>query len=527
MKHHKVSPRQICLAILSGGLIVLAFPRFNLSILAWFGLIPLFLAIRNTSPRSSFCLGWICGLVYFGGTLYWLIRAMTLYGHVSIWQSALIALALTAYLSLYIGTFAALWNWLQLRIFLPDLLIAPLVWTSLEFLRAHLLTGFPWSTLGYSQYLHIHLIQFADIAGVYGVSFLIVFVNAGLTTLLQHLMTEKKGRKKIWAYPTAHILLACGVMLILIEGYGIYKLHDKQTEANETICLGLIQGNIPQEEKWDKDLQDKIYGIYQSLTLQAAQQKPKLIIWPESSTPFINEQKGEYLADISPLAQAAQVPMIVGSPRLEQKGNQILLKNSAFFLSKKGKILDYYDKIHLVPFGEYLPLRKILALLGSVVNEVGEFSPGYNYTNFKLDTWHFGLVICYEIIFPSLFRKFIRSKTDFMINITNDAWYGRSSAPYQHFSMAVFRAIENGVPIVRVANTGISGIIDPMGRILLETPLFYRTALVKQVKLERINTFYTKYGNLFATSCLALLGLLLIIGYHHNLKMEELIHHVL
>jgi len=527
MKQHNLSLQSLCLALLSGGLIFLSFPRFNLPILAWLGLVPLFFAIRNTAPSASFCFGWICGLIYFGGTLYWIISAMTLYGQVSLWQSTLILFAMCAYLALYIGGFAALWSWLRVRISLPDLLIAPLVWTCLEFLRAHLLTGFPWSTLGYSQYLSVHLIQLADITGVYGVSFILVFVNAGIASLLEHFIIQKKEEKSFWSYPATHIIPTLAIVLMVIYGYGIYKVRYTHPETKRTVRLGLIQGNIPQEEKWNENFRNKISDIYQNLTLQAAQQKPELIIWPEASTPFIHEQKGDYLETISPLAQTAQTPLIVGSPRLELKGKQILLKNSAFLVSKEGKILHYYDKIHLVPFGEYLPMKKMLGCLGSVVNEVGEFNPGKTFTNFTFNKGNFGLVICYEIIFPSLFRKFIQDKTDFMINITNDAWYGRSSAPYQHFSMAVLRAVENGITIVRVANTGISGIIDPMGRIQIKTPLFYRTALVKDVPLGRINTFYKKYGDLFTQLCLALLGLLLITGYRHHPKMKGDIHHVL
>ncbi len=217
--------------------------------------------------------------------------------------------------------------------------------------------------------------------------------------------------------------------------------------------------------------------------------------------------------------------MIVGSPRIEYVNKMPHLKNSAFFLSSSGKILQHYDKIHLVPFGEYLPMKKLLSYMGSVVNEVGEFSPGKQFTHFTLDeiklkegtkvetahkknensyAFRFGVVICYEIIFPSLFRKFINPQTDFMINITNDAWYGKTSAPYQHFSMAVFRAIENGRGIVRVANTGISGFIDPVGRIVIATPLFSRTALVKKFPLTKISTFYSLFGDFFSQSCVIL-----------------------
>jgi len=526
-RYHNLSIQKICLALFSGGLLTLAFPRFNVSILAWIGLIPLFFSLRDASLRSSFFLGWICGLTYFGGTLYWIVETMAIYGHVVLWQSLLISLALVSYLSLYIGSFALLWKWFR-RFFSPmaTVLIAPLIWTCLEYLRAHALTGFPWSTLGYSQYMHVRLIQFSDMAGVYGVSFLIVLVNVGLATLLEYMLVWKAAgkAKKTTSIaenmtdlsPVICIALVLIVAVGLAEGYGAHKLHahTRQPQSEETLTVGIIQGNIPQEEKWDIQMQDAVYSGYQALTLLAAQQRPNVIIWPETSAPFINEQKGDFLDRISPLAKKAGVPMVVGSPRIAREVNgKVSLKNSAFLLSPDGKILDYYDKIHLVPFGEYLPLGQILSHLGSVVNEIGEFSSGERHTIFQLDHWRFGLVICYEVIFPDLFREFARQGVNFMVNITNDAWFDQSSAPYQHFSMAVFRAIENGISVVRVANTGISGLIDPWGRVLLETPLFRRLAIVRPIKLHREDTFYVHYGDLFAKSCLIVLGLLLILGY--------------
>ncbi|MGA1875304.1 MAG: apolipoprotein N-acyltransferase [bacterium] len=523
MKFHNLPLYQIFLALLSGILLTLAFPCFHLSILAWVGLIPLFFALRKASARLSFGLGWICGLSYFGGTLYWIMATMILYGHLAVWQSALIALALVGYLSLFIGGFASLLSWFRSHASLPGSLTAPLIWVSMELLRTHLFTGFPWSSLGYTQYRNIRLIQMADLAGVYGISFLIVFVNACLSTILERLPVGKDNRPSIRFSPVAVPALALVLIIGLVEGYGACKLSFRPIQSAGTLSLGLIQGNILQEEKWDIRLQDKIEAVYQSLTLEAARQKPDLIIWPEASTPFFNEQQGEYLANISSVARKAGVPLLVGSPRLEMAGNSrgkdsqetVLLKNSAFFLSPEGKILDYYDKIHLVPFGEYLPLRSLCTLLGSVVNEVGEFSPGQRFTAFELDRRRFGLVICYEIIFPALFRRFMRQGVHFMINITNDAWFGRSSAPYQHFSMAVFRAVENGRSIVRVANTGISGIIDPMGRIAARTQLFERTALVRNLELQTVDTLYTKVGDVFAKACLMILCLLMLSGLYH------------
>ena len=544
LHYHGLLVRQICLALLSGVLLTLAFPRFNVSVLAWVGLIPLFFSLKGVSLRFSFLLGWICGLAYFGGTLYWIVETMAIYGHVVLWQSVLISLVLVSYLSLYIGSFALIWQWLR-RFFSPvaAVLIAPLIWTCLEFLRAHVLTGFPWSTLGYCQYTRLRLIQFSDMTGVYGVSFLIVLANAGLAFILESILagkaTGKGGKSTSTAENKAGISPVICTALVLIaavglaEGYGTHKLHahTRQPQSDGTLTVGIVQGNIPQEEKWDIRLQDTVYGFYQALTLLAAQQKPNVIIWPETSAPFINEQRGDCLDHISPLAKRAGVPMVVGSPRIARELNgEISLKNSAFLLSPEGKILDYYDKIHLVPFGEYLPLGQILSHLGSVVNEIGEFSSGSRFTIFQVDRWRFGLVICYEVIFPGLFREFTRQGVNFMVNITNDAWFDQSSAPYQHFSMAVFRAIENGISVIRVANTGISGLIDPWGRVLLETPLFRRLALVRPLKLYRENTYYVRYGDLFARSCLIILGLLLILGYYRSYqgkKREEKICHVL
>ncbi|MEW5801860.1 MAG: apolipoprotein N-acyltransferase [bacterium] len=534
MKHHSLSVQQIYLALLSGVLFMAAFPKFGLSVLAWAGMIPLFFALRNAPPRSSFFLGWICGLFYFGGTLYWIVQTMSVYGHVALWQSLLISMALISYLSSYIGAFAFLLNWLR-RIFpaAVTLLSAPFIWTSLELIRSHFLTGFPWSTLGYTQYAQVRLIQFSDITGVYGVSFLIILVNSCLAVLLEHVLAgkEKKtagtgretGRKMIKISSTICVTLILIAAVSLVEGYGGYKLYSRKLQPAQTLNVGIVQGNIPQEAKWNDHMQDEVYGYYQSLTLQIAQMAPDLIIWPETSAPFINEQRGNYLDRISPLAQQAKVPLLVGSPRLERgERGKITLKNSAFFLSPQGEIWDYYDKIHLVPFGEYLPLGWILSHLGSVVNEVGEFSAGERYTIFHLDRWRFGLVICYEIIFPDLFRKFARQGVDFMVNITNDAWFDRSSAPYQHFSMAVFRAIENGVSVVRVANTGISGIIDPFGEISVETPLSSRLALVRPLELNRGDTFYVRHGDLFAQLCLFVLGFWLILGYYKTYQTKKL-----
>nr|MBU1328476.1 apolipoprotein N-acyltransferase [Candidatus Omnitrophota bacterium] len=422
------------LSIFSAILLIFAFPSFNISFLAFIGFIPLFFAIENKSPKNVFLISYICGFLFYLGTLYWLYHVTVI---------GLIVLCL--YLALYFGIFGMIVSRF-------GVLVAPIVWIILEYIQANIsIMGFGWTSLGYSQYRNIPLIQIADFSGVYGASFVIMMVNVAIYKALKRSFRE--------------IIIAAAI-LIAVFGYGI--IRENNGELEKGVRLSVIQGNIPQELKWDPEAQDMIIEKYTALTKMASLDNPDLIVWPETSFPGFFEINEEITDKVLNLAKDIKIPILVGI-NIEKDGEYF---NSAGLISSQGKFIDKYDKIHLVPFGEYVPFsNKFPALHKLVLGELGEFSPGKEFTVFALyppsstQTFNFATLICFEDIFPELAKRFVKNGAKFLIVITNDAWYGRSGAAYQHAACSVFRAIENRTSIVRCANTGYSCFIDSRGRI--------------------------------------------------------------
>jgi len=304
-------------------------------------------------------------------------------------------------------------------------------------------------------------------------------------------------------------LLAAGLVLALVLSYGVIQL--RKPEAKGTFNVSVIQGNIEQDQKWDTALQMQVIGVYERLTLKAAKQRPDLVLWPETATPFYfncpREADQKQTADLERFVKKSRVPILFGSPTFEiLPGRVVHLRNSAFLLSPEGTTLAEYHKFHLVPFGEYVPLKSVLFFVDKMVQAIGDFQSGSEYTvmavpvpgqqDVKVST-----VICYEIIFPDLVRRFVDRGATVITTITNDAWFGRTAAPYQHFSMAVFRAVENRVPVARAANTGISGFIDAKGKILQTSGLFVEADLMQALAPGSTKTFYTRYGDIFSYLC--------------------------
>jgi apolipoprotein N-acyltransferase len=517
------------LPLLSGLLLCLAFPKPGLSILAWIALVPLFFIITKAEDKKeSFRSGVIFGIAYFGGTLYWIYHSIHYYGGVGLPGSFIAVLLLSLYLSLYTGLFSYLFFLIYKKTVYPAAIIAPSLWVVLEYLRTYLLTGFPWSLVGYTQYKLLPLIQIADLTGVYGISFLVVAVNGAIIDLL----FLKKRTEEIPFYPLAprlggFIFLSIAILLSLLYGYK--RLNEER--PGEEVKVTIIQGNIPQDKKWEPAFQNEVIDIYKGLTKEAVSlNSPQLVVWPETAIPFIFRNPEEFGAsnssvnelflskDLVNFVRELEGPyLLFGSIREEriykQKSEATLQKsrssdsimsryfNSAFLLNRDGKVTFIYDKIHLVPFGEYVPLRKLLFFIDKITTGIGDYSPGKEMKRAISPFGNFSALICYEIIFPGLVRKAAKG-VNFIVNITNDAWFGKSSGPYQHFSMAVFRAIENRKPVIRAANTGISGFIDSNGRILLQTPLFERLALTMNVRTDKTSSFYTKYGDLFVYVCI-------------------------
>ena len=427
------------LSLISAVLLILSFPNFNLSNLAFVGFIPLLFAVQNRPPGKAFLISYFCGFFFYLGVLYWLYN-VTIPG----------LLVLCLYLALYFGIFGFFVS--------KSVFLAPLIWVVLEYMQSRVFTGFGWALLGYSQYRNLPLIQIADFSGVYGVSFVIMMVNVAVWSMIRG---GSVHRRRQW-----HGVLFTALLLTSVYAYGFFRLGGK--EKPRTLKVSVIQGNIPQQIKWDPEAMRPILDKYIMLTENAALDKPDLIVWPEASFPeFLAE--GEVLTDyLVNSATKIGVPLLLGANT--EKDMDVF--NSAVLISGGGLIAEKYDKIHLVPFGEYVPFSdRFPALHNMILGALGEFKPGKEFKIFKIrpegagSEARFGALICFEDIFPELARAFVREGAEFLIVITNDAWYGKSGAPYQHASSSVFRAIETRVPVVRCANTGYSCFIDSRGRI--------------------------------------------------------------
>lgn len=480
-------------AIATGLLLALAFPRPGIALFAWVGLVPLLLVMARRPFRSGF----LAGLVFFSLVLYWLNVVMVTYGGLHPLLSAFAWLLLSAYLALYFA--AATWGACRLRtrLDMPLYLTLPVLWVGLEFLRGWLFSGFPWALLGYSQQGWLTTIQSADLFGVYGISFLLVLVNA---TLGEALLRCRIGG---WRALPWSMLLACLALIVANSAYGFWRLGDDPERRTRTLDVALVQGNIDQAVKWDPAFQDSTIATYRRLSLQAVAQSPRqLLIWPESATPFYFQDDNPLSEQVRQISRDSGAGLLFGSPAFEKVGSRFNFLNSAFLLGPDARLLGRSDKVHLVPFGEYVPLGRYLPFVHMLVQGVGDFSPG-TITPLPLNGGRFGVLVCYEGIFPELAREHVRQGADLLVNITNDAWYGRTSAPYQHLSMARFRAIENRIWLARAANTGISAFITPSGAIRGSTPIFETTFSNGTVGLGANPTLYGRIGDLPAILCLA------------------------
>lgn len=472
-------------AAVSGGLLALAFPRPAWSWLAWIALVPLLLVMDKRPFRSGF----VAGLTFFAAILYWVNIVMTTYGHLHPVLSVIAWLLLAAYLALFFGT--ATWAACRLKTACgySFSLTLPVLWVALEFLREFLLTGFPWASLGYSQHDHILLIQSADLFGVYGLSCLLVLVNAVIAEWLLARKLPKRHRPA--AALTATIVLIAGIL-----GYGFWRLDTDPDYRSDQLKVTVVQGNIPQDVKWQPDFQQETVRIYRDLSLTAARtEKPGLIIWPEAATPFYYQDANKLSEIVTDIPRQAGAALLFGSPAYRKEPGGLRYLNSAFLLDRDSKEKGRSDKIHLVPFGEYVPLKRFLPFIDKIVVGIGDFSPG-TINPLPLNGHKLGVLVCYEAIFPELAREWVRQGSGLLVNITNDAWFGNSSAPWQHLSMVRFRAVENRVWIARAANTGISAFITPSGRIQSETPLFEKTFATVNVGLGARPGIYARTGDL-------------------------------
>ncbi|GAB4534783.1 MAG: apolipoprotein N-acyltransferase [Thermodesulfovibrionia bacterium] len=502
--------KDIILAIVSGMLLIFAFPPFDIFPLAWFALLPLLIAIYEKRAKPSFLLGILSGLVFFLGTIYWVFHPVYFYGGMPLVVAVLITILLAGYLSLYTGLFSMAFSSLSKRTRFPAIFIAPLLWTTLEFIRSYALTGFPWVLLGYSQYRFLPLIQVSDITGVYGITFLVVGMNGLLFDML-FLSPQRSRRMPLLGSGPMTVGAIVYVLVVIISLiYGEWMLSSG--DRGRSFKVSVIQGNIRQDVKWDKRFQDEVIDKYKRLMLKALDDSPDIIVLPESALPFIFGYDSSLTNEFLEFQKGLGRYLLFGSVLMKDiKDGRSIVSNSAVLLSPDGEVVSTYDKIHLVPYGEYVPMRSLFPFIDKLVVAIGDFVKGKEYVVMKTPFADIGNLICYEIIFPGLVRKFVNNGANLLVTITNDAWFGRTSAPYQHFSMAIFRAVENRTPVIRSANTGISGFIDARGRIIKKGGIFKEEVLSIDVSTHvSKKTFYTRYGDLFAFSCIIVTVMLML-----------------
>lgn len=505
-------------AFSSGLMLTASFPDIDAAILSWIALVPFCWIGLHRSPKEAFRLGLLGGWVHYMTLMYWLVPTLTTYGQLPILLTIPMLVLLAAYLALYPAVFV----WLLAKV-KPGpwgaLVLIPVLWTALEWVRVWFLSGLPWAFLGYTQYQQIALIQIADLFGVYGVSFLVVAANGmGALILCAMLKNRINGTRITKAVlGTAVLVLALLISGTLYYGHQRIQTIDTLTQQADHKTVAAIQGNIAQDLKWEPEHLRAAFDKYLQLSETAGD--AALVVWPETALPYYfpyDQVATDYLK-----AEVARIntDFLIGAPTaIEAGGDQFRYQNSAYLIALDQTIKGAYHKSHLVPFGEYIPFKKWFPFLGNIVAQVADFIPGQKGVTLPWREHQLGMLICYELIFPDLTRAQVQNGADLLINITNDAWYGRTSAPYQHFSFARFRAIESRRSLVRAANTGISGFIDPTGRVFGATPLFEEAVSSQSVAFLTIDTFYSTHGDLLPMGCVAIVLLFGVRRYFGSRK---------
>ena len=497
---NKIDGHSIFFALLSGLLIFLSFPKYGLGFVSWVAFIPLFIALGNTTTfRQGLFYGFITGITAHVGMIYWIAYVVVNYGYLPLWLGVALMLLLAAYLSLFVAVFAA--GMVCLRNKAPLYIVAPVLWVCLEYLKSHMLTGFPWANLGYSQHLNLALIQIADVGGVFILSFMIILLNVAFYEVI-----TKRNKQ-------AYVLALCVFVIWAgVYAYGIFKVKqiDQALMNAPSIDVSLIQGNIDQSVKWNPRFQEQTLNYYEELSMQKPPSKKGLIVWPETAVPFLYQDTGEFQNRVRDLPIETNSWLLFGSMSYAPQSESTDYYNSAYLLTPEGETSGKYDKVHLVPYGEYVPLRNIFPFISALTAGIGDFAGGKGYEVLEMGERKIGVLICYEAILPQAVRHYKRSGADLLVNITNDAWFGMTSAPYQHLSMTIFRSVESRLYLVRAANTGISAIVDPKGRLIAKTEIFTRDALAGSVRFISIPTIYARFGDWFVWLCyLILAGMIL------------------
>jgi apolipoprotein N-acyltransferase len=514
------------LAVASGILQVLIFPSPSIYALCWIALTPLLIAIlgpvasrqavfdrqgRNIAAISTwqgFLLGYACGIVWYAGSCFWVYHVMHVYGGLSVLAAIGVLVLFCLYLALYHGIFGALLARAaqhddsplsRQRALLRTLMLTPFLWVGVELARARI-TGFPWDLLGTAQVDNIPLTRLAVVAGVYGVSFIIALVNAGLVAAL---FSAPAHRSRLLS-----VAFAVALMLQL----GTFAQPAKFSTSETAV---LVQQNISLDLSWTPSFLDRTLSELHALSTfpQVEGGSLRLIVWPESPAPFFdnNPTIRESLSQLARNQNAYIVAGTIGTFAREAQAQETgEIANRAVLITPSGEWVARYDKIHLVPFGEYIPFKSLFVFAEKLTREVGNFRRGNERTVFSAGDHRLAAFICYESVFPDEIRQFSQRGAQVFINISNDGWYGPWGAPGQHLNMARMRAIENRRWLLRATNTGVTASIDPFGRVVVQAPREIRTSLIAPYNFESRTTFYTRHSDWFAYAC-AIISLVVVL----------------
>lgn len=487
-------------------------------------LTPLFVLLEEESPgprderptpRGVRWAPWLTGIVFYALSFWWIVKlpssAMTL--------PWLIYPALLA-LGLYLGLFTALFGWLvrfvRRRLGWPVLVTAPFAWGVAEWLKSSGEMGCPWANVGYALAREPAWIQMASVVGAPGLSIWVVGVNA----LVAAAIVSRGWRGRIAS------LAAAAALVFVPVWWGTGRLAAAKTTPLARVAI--LQPNVGSEEKWAPARQDSVVRRIERLTREAAASKPKpaVILWPETALPFYVRLEPVKLRRLLDLAREVGVPILAGYPdaRLDPNGD-VLTHNAAGLVLPSGSISGQYEKIHLVPFGERIPFQGLFPFLGTLDLGQAEWTPGTRAVVFSHAGPAFGVLICFESIFPDHTRKFALEGAQYLVNITNDEWFGKSAGPIQHADLAILRSVELGLGIARAANTGVSMLIDPYGRVEARTPLFVEAVLIGDVKTGIGPTLFTQWGDWLTALSIGLMLVLVAVAWFrpigaHNAEDE-------
>lgn len=473
----------------------LGMPGVDLPGLPFAALVPfLFLIASTRNGKEAARWGMIAGTLANLPLFYWIAYTVAVPGDLGWVPGGLAALLVSAYVGAYLSVTAGIVARCRNAFGEWGLLAFPAIWVGVEYARSTLFTGFPWMLYGYALSGNRFLRQAADLGGVEGIGFLLASVNLLLYVAATRVARGERSRG---------LLAAAGAVAAVsfLFSYGAYRFHETGAESGgPAIVAGIAQGGIDQSIKWDPAHQREALVIYGQLSREAKRLGAEVIIWPETAAPFFYGWEPELNPLVDNVAASTGVPILFGAPWFEPSAGGKYY-NSVFQLDLHGVARGRYDKRHLVPFGEYIPLRNILFFMKKLTVGEEDFSSGTGPSLFRVEGTLVGASVCYEAVFPEIIRESVREGATWLVNVTNDAWFGDTVAPYQHLAMARMRTVEFRRPMVRAANSGISAVIDARGEIVARIDLFRREAAVGTIHPRGGKTIYAKMGDLFAISC--------------------------